>query len=127
MKKLLLVVCALAVSSAVFAAETCSCKDGDADCYVSCVQTKVATAREATAAKIQSAKTATANGKQAKAALKAQKAAIKEAANQEVAAKKADVKAAAKAQKEALENAIEYKISQAIVFLTQNGYKVTKE
>lgn len=33
----------------------------------------------------------------------------------------------AKAQKEALENAIEYKISQAIIFLTQNGYKVTKE
>lgn len=30
-------------------------------------------------------------------------------------------------KKEALENAIEYKISQAIVFLTQNGYKVTKE
>ncbi len=58
MKKLFVVLCALAAASAAFAAETCSCTAGDADCFIRCVQTKVTTARENAAAKMQAIKNA---------------------------------------------------------------------
>ena len=85
MKKLFVVFAVFAIAPAAFAAVSCNCTAGDADCYMNCIQQQSAALRKATAQKVNAAKKA-ANTTDTKAALKAKKAEAKAEAPAEQAA-----------------------------------------
>ncbi len=92
MKKLFVVFAVFAIAPAAFAAVSCNCTAGDADCYMNCIQQQSAALRKATAQKVNAAKTA-ANTTDTKAALKAKKAEAKQNAKNPKKSAKAELAA----------------------------------